>query len=559
MKSNRIIIPIVVILFISLVAILPLFSPGFFTFHDNTQVARVFEMHKSLLDGLFPVRWVADLGYGYGYPIFSFYAPLAYYVGAFFMFLGFSALSATKIMIGVGIVSAGITMYLFSREFITKWGSIVASILYVFAPYHALDVYVRGAIGELYAYAFIPLAFYGFLRLYRVRDKWSYLIVCCGLGGVIISHNLTALLIFPFIMVEILLLIYFSTEKKRITIDMISALILSFVVTAWYWLPALGEMAYTNVASQTGGGSQYKDHFVCLSQLWSSPWGFGGSVKGCLDGLSFQLGKLHVLFALLGLISIPFLTSRKRVVAGVALLGVGISLFFMVDSSKSIWDSLSFMKYLQFPWRFLQLALFFLALLGGIGWDELVLRSNRVFKYNWVGIVISIAAILVTVFFYSKLFKPQQILNPYPDETTRSTLKWTISKISDEYLPQSFHKPLSLSQVPTLPYLPSGKIAVRIVSQTTSHLVLATEETSPTTLQLQIAYFPAWHIKVDDQNARVATKDGRYVVALPKGSHRVSAQFIQTPLEKFANLLSLLGSGLIIILAIIQRKVKLDG
>ena len=54
------------------------------------------------------------------------------------------------------------------------------------------------------------------------------------------------------------------------------------------------EMGYTNVSSQVGGGADFKDHFVCLSQFWNSLWGFGGSTKGCIDGLSFRLGKIYV-------------------------------------------------------------------------------------------------------------------------------------------------------------------------------------------------------------------------------------------------------------------------
>ncbi|HSA83405.1 MAG TPA: hypothetical protein VLF20_00780, partial [Patescibacteria group bacterium] len=79
--------PLLLVLGLSYWAVAPFFLPGFFPMHDDTQVARVFEMHKALIDGQFPVRWVADLGYHYGYPIFNFYAPLAYYIGAFFMVL----------------------------------------------------------------------------------------------------------------------------------------------------------------------------------------------------------------------------------------------------------------------------------------------------------------------------------------------------------------------------------------------------------------------------------------------------------------------------------------
>src|SRR5438105_15010330 len=101
-------LPLLFVLIFSYWAIKPLFISGFFPIHDDTQIARVFEMKKSLADGMFPVRWVEDLGYGYGYPIFNFYAPLAYYVGGFFNLACFVVLDATKIMLLICIYLTGI-------------------------------------------------------------------------------------------------------------------------------------------------------------------------------------------------------------------------------------------------------------------------------------------------------------------------------------------------------------------------------------------------------------------------------------------------------------------
>src|SRR3972149_4328987 len=114
----------VVVLVLSYFAIAPLFIGGYFPVHDDTQVARVFTMQKSLRDGMFPVRWVSDLGYGYGYPIFNFYAPLAYYIGGFFNYLGFDSLVSTKIMMVLGILLAGIFMYILASRLFGKIGGI---------------------------------------------------------------------------------------------------------------------------------------------------------------------------------------------------------------------------------------------------------------------------------------------------------------------------------------------------------------------------------------------------------------------------------------------------
>src|SRR6266403_5699862 len=136
------ILPIFIILALSYWAIKPFFVAGFFPIHDDTQVARVFEMNKALGDGLFPVRFVSDLGYGYGYPIFNFYAPFAYYIGGVVAFFT-DALIATKAMMVFGFILSGIFMYFFAKEFWGRAGGVIAALLYLYAPYHALDTYVR--------------------------------------------------------------------------------------------------------------------------------------------------------------------------------------------------------------------------------------------------------------------------------------------------------------------------------------------------------------------------------------------------------------------------------
>ena len=154
------------ILFLSIFSVVPFFNSGFFPMHDDAQVARVFEMGKALKDGIFPVRWVSGLGYGYGYPIFNFYAPLSYYFGGFINTSGFDALVSTKIMMVFGIIMAGAFMYLLAREFWGEIGGIISALFYIYAPYHAVDIYVRGDVSEFYAYAFIPLMFLGFYKVF---------------------------------------------------------------------------------------------------------------------------------------------------------------------------------------------------------------------------------------------------------------------------------------------------------------------------------------------------------------------------------------------------------
>src|SRR3990170_5209576 len=104
----RTVAPLILVVALSIVTIQPLISNGFFPMHDDTQPARLYEMAQALADGQFPVRWVRDLGYGYGYPLFNFYAPLPYYIGAFLYLIGVELIISTKVMFAIGMLLAGI-------------------------------------------------------------------------------------------------------------------------------------------------------------------------------------------------------------------------------------------------------------------------------------------------------------------------------------------------------------------------------------------------------------------------------------------------------------------
>jgi hypothetical protein len=123
------------------------------------------------------------------------------------MFLGFDALIATKIMMALGVVLAGIFMYFLAKEFFGKSGGLVAGLFYLYAPYHAVDIYVRGDVAEFWAYAFIPLAFLGFY-------KRNLLLGIIGLAGLILSHNLTAMMVAPFLLI-VMLVAYCLTQKDK--------------------------------------------------------------------------------------------------------------------------------------------------------------------------------------------------------------------------------------------------------------------------------------------------------------------------------------------------------
>lgn len=558
---------LILILVFSFFAFKPLLVNGFFPIHDDTQVARTYEMTKALRDGMFPVRWSKDLGYGFGYPIFNFYDPLPYYVSGSISLLGFDALLATKLMVIFAIILSGFSMYLLSKEFFGKEGGLFSSLLYIFAPFHAAEVYVRGDFAENFAYAFIPLLFYGLLKIHK-SYSWKYVVITAvSYAGIILSHNLTAMMISPFVALFITYLLV--RERKNIVKNLIrlsSGLFIGVLISAFYSLPAIFEMKYTDVLSQIGGGANFRDHFACVSQLWISQWGYGGSAKGCVDGISFMIGKYHIFLSVgLFLVSVVFLFSKKysKILSKekeafyfIIFLFISFlfSVFFMLGISRPVWEIIKPMEFFQYPWRFLILASFFTSFIGG---SLFFILAKFIKDKNNYFLLIFIVFVFM-VFVSLKFFVPQEILSKNSkDYTSKHALSWEASKISDEYLPKGFKVPESQDQIPDVTNLTTPELSIRILQRKTQYEKLDLNVVREGTYILPFSYFPAWEAKIDGKKAELKQSLRGSIVNFPKGKHILELSFVQTPIERLANIISIAGI-LLLFAGIIHLKPKHD-
>lgn len=559
--------PFIVIILISIPSVLPFLSSGFFPIHDNTQVARVYEMSKSLSDGMIPARVVEDLGYGYGYPIFNFYAPLSYYVGGFLDLTIFDSLQATKLMIVIGIFLSGVSMFLFSKNILGSVPGIVSATFYVYASYHAVNIYVRGAVGELWAYGLIPFVFWGLYRLSKEKNlKWIF-ITGISFGLVVLSHNLTALMSIPFVLFYVFFLTYLAKRnlRREVLSKAIIGLLFGVILSAFYWLPAITEINFTNVYSQIEGGSDFRKNFVCLNQLWYSPWGFGGSVQGCLDGMSLSPGKINLLVVPFSLFFLLVLALRKKIevddkekIKHIAFAAISflISLFLILDYSKVIWESISPLEFIQYPWRFLLMVSFFSSFIAG----GVILLIEKVFltNKNIKTIYLSSLVILLGVLVYTnlKLFVPQTYLNRSSDSyTNEKELKWTVSKISDEYLPTGFDKPtnendVSSSEIKIL----SGDMEIVGSEKKVQEWKLDIRSFGESRVLIPLFYYPSWQADLEGKKLDLIKDPKGMSLVLPSGEYKITIKFKDTSSQKLGNLISLAGLTLLFV-GIIKNRV----
>ncbi len=549
---------IIIYFILSVFAILPFFASGFFTVHDDTQVARVYEMARAISDGMFPVRWAQDLGYGFGYPIFNFYSVLPYYLGTIFVNFGLNALLATKGVFIIAIIFSGASMFLFVKSFFGKTAGLVSGVVYLYFPYHAVNTYVRGDLAEIFAYAFLPLVFLGFFKIHGRQGsvRLNIIIASIALSAVIISHNLSFFMAIIFILLFMMVSLLMGEKKTRLAISYGLILLIAFLLSAFYSIPAIFEMKYSNILSQIGGGSYYKDHFVCIGQLWDSPWGFGGSAAGCVDGISLKLGKLNIILAIVAFV---FFIFGKRVARDkfflilVSFLFLIFSIFLTLEYSSYLWQ-LPYMDFLQFPWRFLNFTGIFLSLVIGF----LVWRLQKIWGIT-LAIALSSLIILGTLFYNVKLFTPQSINDENSSfYTNPEYLNWTVSKISDEYLPRNFTKPKSQVDIRLSPIdIVQGGGAIEVLESKTQELRTKINLDIDGVVRINKAFFPAWKVYVDGKDLPYAARDDGLYFSLQKGDHDVFVKFISTPIEKASNILSVVGF-LILLAGIIGKRAFLS-
>jgi len=557
------------ILLLSGVAALPLWLHGGLV---NTRgggdspflLVRLWQLVANLRAGVFPVRWMPDAAYGLGYPFFNFYAALPYYLAALFHFLGLDLIWALKLTQTVGFILAGGAMALLARRLFRQPAAVcLAAIAYAYAPFHLVNVYVRGdSLSEFYAFVFYPLIVWALLRLRESPAIGNVALLGLAYGGLVLTHNVSALIFSPFVLCLALFFTCRLVNKSRWAILMAMALglLLGLALSAWFWVPALGEQSAVRLGVediQTQGYFHYGGHFrgsdlVQRTLLFDYEIGAGRT--------PFAMGLVQAAIAVIALLVIVVGWIRQRRVDWLSALFVALlvlATLLITPLSRPLWDRLPLLSFTQFPWRFLSVQAFFAALV-------IAHLGERV---RFPHTVAAVAAVLLLLSAMLGL-RPEFLPITRADLTTQRLMLYEVfsgnvgSTVRYEYLPRwtvprpyvsaaflnGGHKPSPLAV--------SGEIAgAELLSQRPTSEVWRVNVNSPqATVAFATLYFPGWQAKVDGQPAVVKPVEGLgYVsVEVSQGEHEVRLWLGRTPLRASSEAVSAL-AGLCAVVMLVAR------
>ncbi|MBI2051663.1 glycosyltransferase family 39 protein [Candidatus Roizmanbacteria bacterium] len=284
------------ILIITIPAFLSLLNNNYFTMHDDQHIVRLFLLDKGIGQGYLYPRWVDGLGFNFGYPLYNFYPPLPYYAGWIFHLLGFSLIWSIKLTFILGFILAAFGIYLFVKKFLGKLPAVLASVLYTYFFYHAVLVYVRGALAEFFAMAVIPYVFLTIVNIAEKPNIRNSIFFGISFAALILTHPLVAVPSVFFIGFFFLFYLWrLSKERIRFVKYFSVGILTGLLLSLFFWLPSISERKFTMVDPiLTRELASYKLHYIYPTQFLYSPWGYGGSIPGPFDGMTFQLGKVHI-------------------------------------------------------------------------------------------------------------------------------------------------------------------------------------------------------------------------------------------------------------------------
>ena len=145
-------------------------------------------------------------------------------------------------------------------------------------------------------------------------------------------------------------------------------------LAAIFLLPALVEQRFVSQEFWLGNTYNYERHFVFPNQFLDTFWGYGYSddPTGPNDGMSFQLGVIGVGLALTAAAVGLRRRSPQRSTTAFFLAALLAILFAMTPFARPLWDAVGLLAVLQFPWRFLSIASFCLAIVSGAAIASLI-------------------------------------------------------------------------------------------------------------------------------------------------------------------------------------------
>ncbi len=529
-------------LFLTVLVLYPYLVKDFLAIEHDTffHLSRIENLSISIRNGdFFPALYpFENNGFGYASPLF--YSDFFLIVPALLHIASLSLINAYKLAVFCATLIGAIGMLKLSFAMTQDQNaSMVSTAAFMFSNYHITDIFVRGALGEIFALAALPFVLLAMHRILveKKKEHWFYLTL--SLSALALCHNLT------FLMGCIACLVLFIIHIKSVTPDIFESLakgaIWAMALTLFFTFPMIEQMRTQKLIVSYYNQTQRLSTFSM--DLWQyfankTVFGIAGNYldrdKTMLENIGYFLTFAPWFYFL----------AKKKDKAILAYLGIGVACMIM-PSSILPWEHMAFLGIMQFPWRFNTLAIVFLSIPAGMAVSEICRdRSIAMAVIVLLGIecIYHVEPAMSRTFGMTSEMTWQQVLdgeliNPY-----YSASYMRVELAGGDYLPAASP---DFRAYP--PIAKDGEGNIVPVELTKNNTVLMVDiDQDYETIVLPLTWYKGYRMyKVEGTSfipIQVTRSKNALVSFSPNGAGRYMAMYLDTPLRRICKWLSTLAA-----------------
>jgi hypothetical protein len=512
--------------------------------------------YTGLSAGVLYPRWQEDTNRGFGAPTMNYYSPGIYYLtsACFWLTQNWNlALWVTHLLM---MAASALAFFLYARRLLALLPALLATAFYIFAPYHIVDQYQRGAIAELLTFVWMPLVLYFIDRLFfdapteavlpkegddsrasrfskmaiRRHDLWNVVGLAVCYGATLWSHIPTA---YQFSLTLAIILPMLAIVRKNFRGLLLSGLSLLFgaCLSGAYLYPAVMEQHLIH-SDQLNGKIIYEQTYMLIPNF--IPPGASHDFIELLNRIwlinVFVLSIGTLLFLILRRSNTKFENEKARVLTWAAA-GL-VASFMMLSLSDDLRQIIPKLEIGVFSWRFLSVSSFVAALLFGMG-------VQAVGDTLAVGVVKRRLILVAPILLFGLIgFSIVQVILPM-----RSFQLFTPEKehFNDIMIPANVAlTPRELPQMQWAAFTKQpGKIVIEQWLPQSRKLTVNLPQDDK--LIVRTFNFPGWKAAVDGKPSTIDSYPelGAMEIALNAGTHTIQLEFSDTPPRQIGNIMTL--------------------
>lgn len=524
----------IVYAFVSLLYLFPAFkNMEIFGFYDTA-----FHINRALsLESIFSSPINFETFRSYGMQVNNFYPWLTLY--PLFLLIKFTnlAIGYNLFLYIVTLITLFIchyVMYEITKKHVT---SSFFAIIYTTSSFRSVEIFLRGAMGELLAMSILPLILLGFIKLYDSK-KESWVMLAISMTLLIYTHVLSVAMTMVMIIIALIIQFY---RKKKIEIFLIIKLIKAAIVTLLLSLAFIGPMIeqtlyqdlnrpYVDILQKR---AIYLGKEFLIGSIDSEllSFGIGLTLLICLIILTFNFKKLGILSKItyiMGIISI--------------LLCTKIFPWFALQNTP--------LNIIQAPWRFMIFSTLFISFSVSLFISPQLEKFSYTRRRNFILLLI----LAISILNYSSvvnMVKEMNFQGTYSNEQMENKLE---EFENFDYVPIGYKKDQLLLKNHQV--TEDGQVIYSSFSPNKDEITFTFKSSKGKTIVLPVFRYKGLTVTVNSKNATVLKQGGPFVtVKSESGINKVTIRYSYTFFSKISLFISII-TLIVLIFYCIKLKIR---